>query len=256
MNSRGTAWIAAAALSLGVGTAMADIVTPIGTNGQLILSLSSSTNQMGTVLPGTITGDGSLTDNTGPVQISDLTGNPASNYGFGNSFGNLNNGFFGTITVNGTPQEYNFVDSYVIDIPTSTASAFAFSLNLSSQLGIDNLSARLYAYTANSNSNLTVGATGPFPGVVPGGSWSTNTMSGGVDSTGLNLPSVNGGVYVLQIVGEETGTVSGMYSGSLAVTPVPLPAGLPLLLSGLGALAATCRRAYARRYPAWEPVSA
>jgi hypothetical protein len=249
MGNRRTVWIAAAAgaLSLCVGTAMADILTPVGTDGQLILSLSSSTNQTGTASPATITGDGSLTDNTGPVQISDLTGNPASNYGFTNSFGNLNNGYFGTISVNGTAQEYNFVDSYVIDIPTSTAGAYAFSLNLSSQLGIDNLSARLYAYTANANSNLTVGATGPLPGVVPGGSWSANTMSNGVDSTGLNLASMNGGVYVLQIVGEETGTVSGMYSGSLAVTPVPLPAGLPLLLSGLGALAATCKRAYARR---------
>jgi hypothetical protein len=229
---------------------MADIVTPVGPDGQLILTLSSSTNQMGAASPTTITGDGSLTDNTGPVQISNLTGNPASNYGFSNSFGNSNGGYFGTITVNGTPQEYNFVDSYVIDIPNSTASAYAFSLSLSSQLGIDNLSARLYAYTANGYSNLTVGSAGPFPGVVSGGSWSANTDSGGVDSTGLNLPSLNGGVYVLQIVGEETGTVSGMYSGSLAVTPVPLPAGLPLLVSGLGVLAASWRRPRPRRSPA------
>jgi hypothetical protein len=235
-------------LSLCVGTATADIVTPVGTNNPLILSLSSSTNQMGTASPATITGDGSLTDDTGPVQISDLTGNPASNYGFSNSFGNLNNGYFGTITVSGTPQTYNFVDSYVIDVPNSAAGVYAFSLSLSSsQLGIDNLSARLYAYTANGYSNLTVGSAGAFPGVAAGGSWSTNTDGGGVDSTGLNLPSLNAGVYVLQIVGQETGTVSGMYSGQLAVTPVPVPAGLPLFLSGLGALAATCRRTYARR---------
>jgi hypothetical protein len=245
MGIRGT--IVAAGLSLSVGTAMADIVTPVGADGQLILSLTSSTNQPGTASPATITGDGSLTDNTGPVQISNLTGNPASNYGFTNSLSSLNGGYFGTITVNGTPQNYNFVDSYVIDVPNSTASAYAFSLNLSSQLGIDNLSARLYAYTANGNSNLTIGSAGPFPGVVAGGSWSANTNSGGVDSTGLNLPMLNAGVYVLQIVGQETGSVSGMYSGSVAVTPVPLPAGLPLFLSGLGAFAATCRRACARR---------
>lgn len=244
MRTRATVWIAAAAgaLSLAAGTAMADIVTPVAPDGQLILSLSSSTNQMGTASPATITGDGSLTDNTGPVQVSNLTGNPASNYGFSNSFSSSNGGYFGTITINGTPQDYNFVDSYVIDVPNSTASAYAFSLSLSSQLGIDNLSARLYAYTANGYSNLTVGSPGPFPGVVPGGSWSANTDSGGVDSTGLSMPSLNGGVYVLQIVGEETGTVSGMYSGSLAVTPVPLPAGLPLLLTGLGLLAATAGR--------------
>jgi hypothetical protein len=248
MEIRGTVGMVAAAsvLCLCIGTAMADVVTPVGPDGQLILSLSSSTNQSGTASPATITGDGSLTDNTGPVQISNLTGNPASNYGFSNSFSNLNGGYFGTITIGSTPQNYNFVDSYVIDVPTSIASAYAFSLSLSSQLGIDNLSARLYAYTANGYSNLTVGSAGAVPGVVAGGSWSSNSDVGGIDSTALSLPSLNAGVYVLQIVGNETGSVSGMYSGSLAVTPVPLPAGLPLLLSGLGVLAA-CKRVQGRR---------
>jgi hypothetical protein len=87
MGIHRTAWMGAAAglLSLCGGAAIADIVMPVGTDGNLILSLSSSTNQAGTANPATLIGDGSLTDNTGPVKIGDLTGNPASNYGFSNS---------------------------------------------------------------------------------------------------------------------------------------------------------------------------
>jgi len=38
------------------------------------------------------------------------------------------------------------------------------------------------------------------------------------------------------------GTSGGSYSGTLNVNPVPLPAGLPLLLSGMGLLGGWLRR--------------
>ena len=50
------------------------------------------------------------------------------------------------------------------------------------------------------------------------------------------------GTYVLEVRGMATGTSGGSYSGTLNVAPVPLPATLPLLLSGLGLLGGLLRR--------------
>jgi hypothetical protein len=211
---------------LAAASANADIVTAVGTNQPLVLGLSWSATGAGTQSPATLTGNPN--NAVGPVNVSDLTGNPASNYSFTNSFPAAN-GAFASGTIRG--QQYNFVDTYVIDVPDSQASAYIFSLNLSSQVGIQNLSARLYDYAVGSVQNLTIGGTGAVTGPIAG-PWSPDA-NGVVASTQIMQTGITGGEYVLQLVGFETGTQSGMYNGSLAVAPVPLPAALPLLLSGL-----------------------
>ncbi|HLZ99647.1 MAG TPA: VPLPA-CTERM sorting domain-containing protein [Steroidobacteraceae bacterium] len=214
--------------------AHADIVTPVATGAALVAPFTSMAGGTQTA-PQTETGDG-LNNANGPVSVSDISNNSAGSYTFNRTLG-ADTSSFGTIA----GRSYNFVDTYVIDIPTAITSAYAFSLNLTSQISLTNLSARLYSYAANGVQNLTIGGTGAVNGTVYG-KWSPSSNGGVVDSTSLNTSTPAAGEYVLQIIGLENGTSSGTYNGTLAVTPVPLPAALPLLLSILGGFGLWGRR--------------
>jgi hypothetical protein len=50
------------------------------------------------------------------------------------------------------------------------------------------------------------------------------------------------GEYVLQIAGVATSAGGGSYTAGIGVTAVPLPAAVPLLLSGMAGLGAMARR--------------
>lgn len=230
--------LAAGALG-GSGIAAADILQSVPALGTLTPTLSWSTTATGQT-PATQTGTG-VNDGTGPVTVMDLTGNVASTYFFNDSFNFPNGSFAGAGTINGN--NYGFVDSYVIDVPNSISSAFIFSLSLSSTTGLQNLSARLYQYSVPPPGvqNLTIGGIGPPSngGVIDAWSPSSN---GAIASTSLPQSNLNAGEYVLQVTGLETGGISGSYSGQLDITPVPLPAALPLLCGGLAALGFGVRR--------------
>jgi hypothetical protein len=226
----------AAILVLAAGAAEADTLTPpVSIGGTLTQSQGFVSTAPGQT-PTTVTGTGVNGDGLG-VAVNDLTAAGAGSFLFSQTLTAPNGSFPAASTINGNP--YGFITSYVIDVTPSMANAFVFSLNLSSTSGIDDLTARLYEYKANGVQNLTLGTAGVLAtGTLDSWSASVNPVGPGAATTTLAPTDLtNGGEFVLEVAGLETGSVNGTLSGALNITPispVPLPATLPLLLSGLG----------------------
>ncbi len=149
----------------------------------------------------------------------------SSNYG--NSFSGGADG--------GTPipsTSYGFFDDYIFEITGATANSVTSTISLGGAAGlqISGLQARLFQYDGVTPPPL---GTPPSPPVV---SWSTAFSNGeyAVIPDTMLLP----GRYVLQVRGTVTGAAGGSYAGVLNLTPVPLPAALPLLGAGLGLFSA------------------
>jgi hypothetical protein len=139
---------------------------------------------------------------------------------------------------------YGFQDTYIFTLPAAaTGNVLTATLNLGDFLDIQNLQVRLYGFAAGST------VAPPTVGSIPGGTFANPAPIGWTGFTNsspsvilLTFNTVPAGTYYLDIRGTATGTSGGTYAGILNVAPVPLPAALPLLLSGLGLLGAARRR--------------
>jgi hypothetical protein len=142
------------------------------------------------------------------------------------------------VTPHPTGGTYNFYDDFFFTTTGSTTDDVAVISGVFTNT-ISNLQARIF------NSDGPLGPTNgaptlgrPTTGTGVDG-WSSPVGNG---SLSIILPTSFGpGTYDLQIRGDALGS-AGSYGGSFNLQPVPLPAALPLLLSGFGLLGGLFRR--------------
>jgi hypothetical protein len=134
---------------------------------------------------------------------------------------------------------WNFYDDYFFSTTTATANNATVISNFSLD-SVSNIQVRILASGGQSGTPNPAPTLGlPTGGAVDG--W-TAPLVGSNGSVSILLPTgFPSGSYDLQVRGEAIGP-DASYGGTLQVAPVPLPAGLPLLLSGLGMLGGLGRR--------------
>jgi len=143
---------------------------------------------------------------------------------------------------------FSFYDDYVFTVADATVDSVTSTIDLGQLLSINDLQVRLYSAVGNP----TLPVLGDSPAGLKNGGWSTGVdfAVGGQSGTFAVLPEtmLAAGTYVLEVRGDVVGTAGGSYSGTLnlaPVSPVPLPAALPLMLSGLGVLGGLIRKRFA-----------
>lgn len=141
-------------------------------------------------------------------------------------------------TIPGT--SFEFYDDYVFTIGESTVSSITATIDLGNTFDISELNVRLFSWDGKDEQlfgRVTLGSVGSG-NIIQAWTYATGTGEVAV----INQSGLNSGTYVLQVRGNLSGTNGGGYVGSLNVIPVPLPAALPMFLSGMCLLGGLFRR--------------
>jgi hypothetical protein len=160
-------------------------------------------------------------------------------YRFSDGFGNQTTALTGTSSPVGS---YAFQDTYEFSV-SQAASGDALTVSLNLDLGsgptfdISNLQFRLYEVAAGTAPGLLIPGTAK---VITAWKGTSGPSSG--TPINANFSGIQAGMYFLDVAGTADGSSGGTYLGQLNLAPVPLPAALPLLLSGLGLLGGLRRR--------------
>ena len=232
--------LAAGALLASRG-ALAQTCVPTAGSGPFCLTDTVTQNSSGLLV---------VTDPNPSESVNSVT--PTVSYGLSDQFnpGAVDENLSGA---SGSGGPWNFQDDYVFTLATGAnvqGGVISFQNGIA---GIGNLQARLIEigplspntnqeYASNyAATNITNPPT--LNAMVVEDAWTTDELgASGYYTVTLDQQAFGAGTYVLQIRGEVAGPpFSGSYGGSVSFTPVPLPAGLPLLLSGLAALALMVR---------------
>jgi len=132
---------------------------------------------------------------------------------------------------------YSFQDSYEFSVGMpATGDVLAVSLALQQPLqnefNISDLQFRLYEVLSSATAPSLTIPTGSR--VLVG--WQGLAGNDNGQSISANFSNMQSGTYFLDIAGTADGTSGGTYVGQLNLHPVPVPAGLGLLLSGIAGL--------------------
>ena len=212
-----------------LGTAAADTV----------VTLPPSTQTTQTTLPFSetyINGSSTVTGTPGATGGGITTYSLSSgSYAYSQTFSQALTPF----TPSGSTHSYAFYTDYVFTVAPNTFDSLTSSINLGTALAVNGLQARLYDYVVGTTQNLTLPAFNPTGKIWDSWSAAVNLAPGLTANTTVIAPTtLAAGTYVLEIRASSVGTSGGSYSGLVNLTPVPLPAALPLLLSALGGLGA------------------
>jgi hypothetical protein len=135
---------------------------------------------------------------------------------------------------------FSFYDDYVFTVAAATVDSVTTAIDLGSTLSVSNLEERIYSTAGNSPLPIVGTPAGFSTDWTSPIAFTAATESG--MQTVVNPTMLAAGTYVLEVRGEVSGTSGGSYSGVLDLNPVPLPAALPLLLSGIGLLGGLVRK--------------